>query len=228
MSGQELAGPVPSTSISEPQREKRHLEREVMNSWLETNSKSPWFSNMLASLKYDAYCEILTKFTEKHDISMSQEIRRKVFFGSSKILKILHNEMSIIEDADEPAKIWNQRIINVISRPEIQLLTDYILEGDLIYKVASESLLKNGLNSLGNLVSDEVLSYVKFVCCVLRLCRAGMSLKVDERNKEARLLNKIVSVTDEDGVEKRWFLRDLDDSTCRVGFSTEKIVSGKY
>ena len=193
-----------------------------------TDSKSPWYSNILASSKYDAFCEILTKFTVTNEISLTQEIRRKIFYGSTKILKILHDELSVIESADEPANFWIQNVLEIICGSDVQLLADDILEGDLIYKVASESLLKNGLNSLGSVICGEVLSYVKFVCCILRLCWAGMSLTEDERNKEAKSFINLVRESEEDGVKKRWFLlRDLRNENRHIGLNTDNIVSHK-
>ena len=201
----------------------------MRRSWLMTDSKSPWYSNLLASSKFDAFCEILINLTAANEILLTQEIRKKVFYGSSKILKILHDELSIIESADEPANSWIQSVLEIICRPDFQLLSDDILEGDLIYKVASESLLKNGLNSLGSVVSEEVLSYVKFSCCVLRLCWAGMSLTEDERNKEARCFMNLLREVEEDGVKKRWFLlRDLPNENRHIGLNMESIVSHKY
>ena len=200
----------------------------MTRSWHMTDSKSPWYSNILASSKYDAFCDILTKFTATNEISLTQEIRRKIFYGSTKILKILHDELSIIESADESANFWIQNVLEIICRSDVQLLADDILAGDLIYKVASESLLKNGLNSMGSVVSGEVLSYVKFVCCVLRLCWAGMCLTEDERNKEARVFINLVREAEEDGVKKRWFLlKDLRNENRHIGLNSENIVSQK-
>ena len=211
--------------FTELERSKRKLEAVLKSSLAQAESESPWYNNMLASLKFDEFCEILTKFPDGDMLKISKQKRKDIFSGSLKILDICSVELKLNSSKDDPNNIWNENILQFICRNDIQDAADIILDGDLIYKIASESLLTNGLNSLGPDISKEVISYVKLFCCVMRLCLAGMSLDEEEDEEDAADFKRAVN----DGLEDwEWLdvvLADNVDDHDYIDYSTQKLVS---
>lgn len=205
--------------FTEVDRRKREFVKELTELSEGSEGESVWYSNLLASIKYDAFCEILSKFSDRKMLTISRQRRTKIYQTVRKIFEVISVELKLNSSGDKTT-IWKQNILEVISRPDVQLLTDDILEGDLIYKIASESLLKNGLNSLGNLVSGEFLSYVKVICCVLRCAVAASHEDDDERQ-----LTQIVSDVATDWIWPDFVYDDFSDDYIRHQYETIDMVS---
>ena len=182
--------------FTEMDRMKREFVKELSEFSKDANSEgeSVWYNNMLVSTKFDPFCEILAKFPDRKMLKITKQKRSKIYRGVRKIFEIFSLELKLNNSGENPYNMWKQSILQIICRSDVQLLADDILEGDLIYKVASESLLKNGLNSLGSVVSGEVLSYVKFICCFLRCVMAVAGTDKDGDEAEDQFIQ---SMTDE-------------------------------
>ncbi|XP_063679343.1 uncharacterized protein LOC134814927 isoform X2 [Bolinopsis microptera] len=208
------------------EREKRKLEAELKRYFAETEKKSPWYSNMMASLKFDEFCELLTKFPERESemMKLSKQKRNGIFSGCEKLLYIFSLEMKRNLDDGENLESWKQSIFQFICSNDVQNAADDILEGDLIYEAALNSLLSNGLNSLGPSVSKEVISYVKLVCCSMRLCMAGISMD-EEGEEEDEEATKFKEIAVEMLIRWKWSPWGSDDYD---DYSTQELVSGMY
>ena len=182
--------------FTEMDRMKREFVKELSEFSKDADSEgeSVWYNNMLVSTKFDPFCEILAKFPDRKMLKITKQKRSKIYRGVRKIFEIFSLELKLNNSGENPYNMWKQSILQIICRSDVQLLADDILEGDLIYKVASESLLKNGLNSLGSVVSGEVLSYVKFICCFLRCV---MAVAGSDKDGDEAGCQFIQSMTDE-------------------------------
>ena len=203
------------------EREKRKLEAELKRCFAETERKSPWYSNMMASLKFDEFCELLTKFPEREMMKFSKQKRKEIFSSCEKLLYVVSLEMKRNLDDGENPESFKYSIFQIICSNDVQNAADDILEGDLIYKVALNSLLSNGLNSLGPSVSKEVISYVKLVCCSMRLCMAGVSMEEEGEgeDEEAKQFKEIAVEMLLHWKWSPWGSDDYDD------YCTQELVS---
>ena len=211
--------------LTDRERQKRKLEAVLEYLLLDANYEPSWYSNMIASLKYDEFCEILAKFPDRDMLKISQKKRKEIFSGSLKIFGICSVKLELNSSRDDPSSIWNENILQFICRNDIQEAADIILDEDLIYKVAAESLLTNGLNSLGPEISKEVISYVKIVCCVMRLCLAGMSLDEEEDEEDAADFKRAVNDALEGWEWLDFVVKDNADDYDYIDYSTQKLAS---
>ena len=179
--------------FTEMDRMKREFVKELseLSKDADLEGESVWYKNLLVSTKFDPFCEILEKFPDRKMLKITKQKRSKIYRSMREMCEIFSFELKLNNSGENPYNMWKLSILQIIRRSDVQLLAEDILEGDIIYKVASESLLKNGLNSLGSVVSGEVLSYVKLICCFLRCVMAIAGSEQDGNEAEEQFIQSL-------------------------------------
>lgn len=170
--------------LTEPVQQRRKLEKELED--LEV-VESQWCQNLLASLKFDSFCEILAEFSGKELPAISDWRSLRTVECIEDALNVFKVQVNYYYNEPCTVEMPGKGILGILCSLEVQSAIDLILEGDVLYKFFSEKLLSSGLNSLSPDISKEILCFLKIVfCCVraIRITNEPMTTNVEKRFHE--------------------------------------------